>query len=285
MLEQHLRWDYACPSEFSSWSSSLLFVLRHAVRKKYCDLAKNVCIYVLDSRKSVNNSIYPATSLLQVYEVKSEKKLRHEYYATEYLLHGALENANSFSVVALEILERQGLYQQFPELNEERRSEDLYLRVLYLRRLFFGRTWTVTDEEVKALRKMAECFSDDELVVPVTAALLSLRRRGNLKDNVLEKILIGSGRTRFPQWTPFDVAGFEKLQSEAGNIHEVSEFAGLLQRLYDIKIRQDRQQTDHVLGSFQMLSCKYPVVSYRRKGAHQDPFQSSQAMRSLPQVI
>lgn len=271
MLEHHLLWNYAWPAEFSSWSSSLLFVLRHAVRKKYYDLANNVCICVLDTRKLINSSIYPATSLLQACEVKNEGKLQHEYYVTEYLLHGALENANSFSVVPLEILERQGLFQQFPELNDERESRYLYRRVQHLRQLFFGRTWSVTDEETKAFRKMAECFGDDEFIVPVTAAFLSLRHRGKLENNVLEKIPIGSGRIRFPPWTPFDVAGFERLQSEAGSCNEVSEFAGLLRRLWDIKICQDSQQTDLVFGSFQMLSRKYPEVLYRREGAHEDP--------------
>lgn len=55
----------------------------------------------MDTRKAKEASFYTVSSLLQIYGVKNEEKLSHEYYTHEYLLHGEIKNAGNYSIVFL----------------------------------------------------------------------------------------------------------------------------------------------------------------------------------------
>lgn len=134
MIREHLLWHYHYPSEFSSWSSLLLFVLQHAVREdaekdKYNE--HNVCICVLDTRALSEVYIYPATTLLRVYGIDDCGKLKHSYYEGEYLAHGGVEDGTCFKVVSLRDLRHSKLCELVPE--PETQAEFLFKRVWELR--------------------------------------------------------------------------------------------------------------------------------------------------------
>ena len=190
MLTEHFLWNYRYKTEFSSWASSLLFVLQHAVRKSDYRCESDVCIYVLDTRILSNVSIYPATILLRVYGIEDKGRLRHEYYSGEYPIHGGIEDTTCFQVVSLPHLIHCGLFNLFPELNEERGKGLLYRRVQELRSSFFNQPSPVSAVDVQSLRQLGTCFGD-EFALPVTVALLSLRLRCPRDKGVLEKVLEG----------------------------------------------------------------------------------------------
>jgi hypothetical protein len=183
MLEGHLLWNYRISSEFSSWSSSLLWVLQHAVRKHFHKGERHVTLFLLEPRKLLKPNIYPARTLLEVYNVKSEDKLMHEYYNAEYLAHGAIESGSehprSLRAVSLEVLLSCGLFTAFPELSDNLQWQYLARRVYQLRRTFFdfsGPTHPTDAQELANLRKLGECFGD-EVALPMAIAFFTIRRR------------------------------------------------------------------------------------------------------------
>ena len=100
MIYDHLKYVYRSPSEFSSWSVSLLFVLQHALRKAYSGGEEDILIYVMDTRSLPEERIHYAPDLLKTYKVNwaavggIESKNKFEKYAQgEYLIHGKLDNA------------------------------------------------------------------------------------------------------------------------------------------------------------------------------------------------
>ena len=65
MIRDHLNYEYRSPSEFSSWSISLLWVLVHAVRKAYDCGEWDILIYALDTSKLPPARIHSASELLE----------------------------------------------------------------------------------------------------------------------------------------------------------------------------------------------------------------------------
>ncbi len=184
-------------SEFSSWTSSLLFALQHAVRKADFRQELNVCIYTLDTRKLRKCQIYPATTLLRIYGIENTGKLKHEYYTSEYLAHGKLDCSASSKVVMLQDLIANGLYEQFEELNDRQEKEFLYRRVQDLRTLFFMHTSAVTESALASLRRLGLCFGN-QFAFPVSLAFLSLRLRSGANGFPLQAIMEGFRGLRIP---------------------------------------------------------------------------------------
>ena len=81
MIKNHYLYRYTCPSEFVSWSSSLLFVLAHAIRKQNFLAENNVQVRILDVRKLPKDmAIYPLKTLFQVYDMPHQDVLWHYSY-------------------------------------------------------------------------------------------------------------------------------------------------------------------------------------------------------------
>lgn len=143
MLTKHLSWADIEDSEFISWTSSLLYAIQYAVRKtKNLQNARAVSkewdikICLLNNRVA-NVSTYAASDLIEVYDLPSEGECHPEYHTNEYITHGHIFFDECASVVSLERLRAAGLFELVPELDEEGKKHQLYLRVHELRRMLF----------------------------------------------------------------------------------------------------------------------------------------------------
>ena len=82
MVEKHQKWKYEYPSEFVSWSSSLLFVLVHASRRRYRQRHHNVQVRILDVRKLASHmAIYPIKTMFQTLGIPHADPLWHHSYS------------------------------------------------------------------------------------------------------------------------------------------------------------------------------------------------------------
>ncbi|MCJ1401006.1 hypothetical protein MMC11_004218 [Xylographa trunciseda] len=237
MLEKHLLQKSTRMSQFGSWSSSLLFVLQDAMRKADYQPEATVCIYVLNTRKLINVSIFPATMLLRAYGIKSEGTLQQDHCNSEYLAHGTLDDETCLSAVALHHLIEGGLYDLFPELSEEQGKKALSQRVEDLRLKFFAHTWPITACGVGALRDLALCFGT-EWVLPMTVAFLSLRLRRQKGRQYLHDMLQALSGLKFPEGCLANDYLFGDFHCSTQDVPEVEQFTRLLHRVCEAKYRE-----------------------------------------------
>lgn len=196
MLYHHLRWKYKVPSEESSWSASLLFVLVHAIRMKYLDRKKNVLVYIMDSSRIDASRVQLAAELLLRYKVAyPPKKL---FDAAEYLVHGRLENTNAlWKAVALDDLIQAGLCMRLYEENEKGWPKDSWkyvlasinkpsrLKILWQRASELRRPYLLTKtfpmrERLQVCKQVARCFGKEWEAVMLIALLACRRRRAGM---------------------------------------------------------------------------------------------------------
>ncbi|KAF7187323.1 hypothetical protein HII31_11411 [Pseudocercospora fuligena] len=184
MIMYHTTWNYKIPSEFSSWTVSLLWVLIHA-RRKYHEGEKDIIIYVMDTSKLSPSRIHKATDLLDAYNLEWLKKGQTRANAVgEWLIHGNLTNENGlWRAVKFQNLIHAGLKKMLPELRLK--PDLLHMRAIQLRHRWFApnkedktkeKFWGFPSWTVKGLRDLAHCFGPDWEGI-VMAALIALRRR------------------------------------------------------------------------------------------------------------
>ncbi len=174
MIEHHLLWDRS-PTEFISWTSSLLWALQYAVRKRTKWDEQEITICVLDTKRTqLRSSIFPVSVLLCVYDIPSG---RPDYYRAEYLAHSIVEvSRESLSIISFEALIAGGLFELLPELNDEEGREFLAKRVNQLRCAYFAQSCIVWPRELQIAKELASGFGTD-WILPMSLAFLSLRRR------------------------------------------------------------------------------------------------------------
>ena len=175
MLENHLLWSGLADDQFISWTSSLLWVLQHAIRKDFQgDTDVQICM--LDTSKIETCSFFAASDLLRIYRVPDEGKLAHRYYNTEYLYHGGLFVHGSSSTVSFNFLREYGLFSLLPELDDPRYKPLLCKTVENLRVTMVTIPRPVAPIEGRTPLQLASLFGT-ELTMPMMVALLSIRRR------------------------------------------------------------------------------------------------------------
>ncbi|KAK5688551.1 hypothetical protein LTS10_000529 [Elasticomyces elasticus] len=132
-LETHFGYQYKHPSPFSSWSTSLLWVLVHAVRKSVVYHETNVLIYVLDTEALVGQErVFSARGLVEMLAVsnsayKRDGWLKHvyKYSVGEYLVHRKLYETDGFKAVSLDTLVKAGLFKSVPTLDLQARLDEV----------------------------------------------------------------------------------------------------------------------------------------------------------------
>jgi hypothetical protein len=196
MLENHLLWKYESTDNLISWTSSFLFAVQHAIRREATDMPsskpESTCIWILDTRKVPRGSFLPAVALLEAYDIKSEGKLRHDYYYGEYLSQGRVDLPvvsllDAMLMTTLKALIDHGLYKLYPPFAEERERKRLCLRVLQLCGTFTGLPEIPTSIEINlAWRMSAGCFLNIGIRPIVMIILLSLKPRYRLDTKILE---------------------------------------------------------------------------------------------------
>ncbi|KAK8253850.1 hypothetical protein IWZ00DRAFT_209134 [Phyllosticta capitalensis] len=259
MISDHLLYKYSTPSEFSSWSSSLLFVLRHAIRRAHQPRLQdtNVVICVLDTATlPQNRRLYPATALMAAYDIKpivvrpfdrTDKRnwLVPHYYLGEYLLHGPLSltapdcAAIKMQAVSLDNLEQTGLYCPFPALNNAT-SHSLAPEVRALRRALSGRDAPLEPllpVHIGAFGMLGRLFGA-EFALPVTVAFLTLRRWEPWPGPaVLDAILdsfgpeVGSPKEAGPERLDWEDGAGLAIADEMFVVSEARRFRKLMQDL------------------------------------------------------
>ncbi|KAF2137808.1 uncharacterized protein K452DRAFT_312180 [Aplosporella prunicola CBS 121167] len=184
MIENHLLWRYESPSEFTSWSSSLLFAIQYALLKKDYDRKEeeNIKVCVLDT-SNFAIPVYPATALYDAYRItpidrgKWPELVRH-YYLSEYLLRGSIYMENvEFRVISLRDILRCGLFKLLPELEDDdwRKKNALARAVRTARQsLSSPRCLSEEREKVEISISLGKLFGH-RFAFPVAVAFLSLR--------------------------------------------------------------------------------------------------------------
>lgn len=185
MIEHHLLWSRET-TEFISWTSSLLWALQYAVRKRAKWRDHNVSVCVLDiQRAPVQLSIYPVPTLLCVYGIPSRGL---DYYHAEYLAHSLVEvSGRSLSVISFKALIAGGLFELLPELDDEIGRVLLAKRVTQLRSAYFAHPRKVSSRELHVVKRLAGGFGSD-WILPMSLAFLSLRLR-EMKDEVFLRLI------------------------------------------------------------------------------------------------
>ncbi len=121
MIKNHISYLYPEPSEFSSWSVSLLYVLVHTMRKVFHRKEEDVRIYVMDTAKlPPTNRAHSATDLVRWYHLDSTPYLE-DYAEGEFLVHGKLYNTSGklWQAVKFADLLSEGLLKLMPYLEAE----------------------------------------------------------------------------------------------------------------------------------------------------------------------
>lgn len=196
MIEHHLLWSRET-TEFISWTSSLLWALQYAVRKRAKWKDQNIRICVLDiQRASVQVSIYPVPTLLCVYGIPSRGR---DYYHAEYLAHSMVEvSGRSLKAISFKALIAGGLFELLPELDDKSGRILLAKRLTQLRSAYFTHPCKVSSMELHVAKRLAAGFGSD-WILPMALAFLSLRLREKKDENFLRMIapLTYSGEYRF----------------------------------------------------------------------------------------
>ncbi|KAK1474851.1 hypothetical protein CTAM01_15810 [Colletotrichum tamarilloi] len=196
MLNCHLRGWARDGDNLMSWTSSLLFALQYALYRSIMpkngrpDDPSDIWIYILDTRLLPGGSFIPDVALLdeftgkdaaRTYNLSKLRFLRQEtqYNFGEYLCQGKLSIEGVCSSASLQSTIDHGLFRLFPELGLPSKNLELAKKVCRLRFQCFASPTPATKADFRFASSIAQgCFgAEDEWALPMTAALLSLRKR------------------------------------------------------------------------------------------------------------
>jgi hypothetical protein len=115
MLEKHLQRIPDCEDQFTSWTSSLLCALHHAIYDTARQDEVRVCI--IDTLTLDNAPFYHAAALFKLYGISPRENLQHEYFTAEYLSTGTIHIGEAGSTtIRFSDLVNGGLYDLVPHL-------------------------------------------------------------------------------------------------------------------------------------------------------------------------
>ena len=237
MLQTHLEWKYSTCSDFMSWSSSLLWVLVHGIRRRYHQGEDDIHICIMDTQKAKDNAIYPARALMKAWNVKKPE----DWYTVEYLVCGRLEafRGDVYTTVPLDTLERRGLYDVLPELGVDRESDELHKRVERLRGHIFTSNDPAASRLIFSAMTLGDTRPNHQFHLPMTLAFVALRNRTVYDDGVLESIFEKFENADLPAWLsdPFELQKIQAFGRRNKKLLEVAEFASLLSEMCQKRIK------------------------------------------------
>lgn len=234
MISNHINYNYYIPSEFSSWSVSLLFVLQHAMRKMKELSERNFLIYVMDTRSLSSSRIHYAPSLLRYYGLeemnyRKTQKTLPEYAQGEYLIHGRLTNKRGLWVAVKFEDIAPCLKTVFPKLCQM--SGIILLRKMYFRPK--GAALGIHDEVMNKILKMAKRFGKALEGVVAVALITSLRR--GLSGPKVQQLRQRLKSIQLPKlFTPTDIVsrlGAKLIHLSWKDVPEAGHFMELLRLL------------------------------------------------------
>ena len=233
MLADHFEYMYDRPSEFSSWSISILWVLVHAVRKATCFEETNVLIYIMDTRKLPIGRAHSAVQLVKDYRLEWIPNVR-DYTQGEYLVHGELHHTNGlWQAVRLETLIDGGLYTTFPTLEKEDLADSLYQRMVGLRMGYLTDVKPMNADIVRVYEKLVGCFDAKWQGVLMVALVMSMRR--DLSEEGIEPLWGVLRSMSLPRlWWEEDI-GLRTLHITLYRVPEAAQFMQVLRLIHGRK--------------------------------------------------
>lgn len=242
MLQTHLEWKKGTHSDFMSWSSSLLWVLVHGIRRKYHQMESNVHICIMDTQEArTSNMIYPARALMKAWNVKKPE----DWYSAEYLACGRLEafHGEVYTTIPLDTLESRGLYDVLPELGVERESDELHRRVERLRGQMFNSTDPAAPRTIYSAMTLGDTKPNDRFHLPMALAFVALRNRTLYDDGALNGVFENFEAMNLPAWVndPFELRRIQAFEKMNEKLSEISEFASLLGEMCQRRINSSTQ--------------------------------------------
>lgn len=182
-LETHLRWRKDDGDNFISWTSSLLFALQRAIYANQCR-DTNITICMIDTWKMGDKSFFHAETLLKIFLMQDEGKLRHKYYTAEFLLveEVALSPGHNSCTVSFLELVRSGLYELVPHLRPQDNVAELCKAVSNIREHYFNTPTPLSKQDIEVANSLARSMCTS-LALPFFTNLLSLQKRD--PDDVL----------------------------------------------------------------------------------------------------
>lgn len=205
MLTEHLQWRNSYDDNLISFTSSLLWVLQHCVRKTAYDTQlkgqADVQLALVDTSKFPPGTFIPTTTLLEHLGLSEQvdPNLKHDYHEVEYLAQGTLEVYGFCQVVPWDILLRNGLFELVPELDEPPYRYKLLSRVRELRRIWYSDEITTSDSELEQARTQALCFGG-EWYLPMVVWFLALKARPQ-QDLVVQEEFREGFWGRYSAWS------------------------------------------------------------------------------------
>lgn len=182
-----------------SWTSSLLFAIQYAVwrrRSRGCR-PSDIKICAVDTKKFPQGQFARDTWLFKACKSTAGQDdpaqkffdfrlTDKRFYNGEYLSQGAVNHANRSSVVSLEHLIQDGLFQLYPEFDDHEGSMRWAYRVLQLRQNWSAEEGTADWEIELALRVARNCFSQFA-PLDIASILLTFKNRRYSRPTPISK--------------------------------------------------------------------------------------------------
>lgn len=240
MIIAHLAYRYSQPSQFTSWTSSLLFAIVHCIRKSSFLNETGLKIYMLDTRKLSHASIYPATTLLKVYDIKNAPGYDADpwSYIHEYLAHGPLVNdCHCYDVASFSNLLIHHLWSVFDGIYSD--GKELVFRIRDLRNKYFAQSISPSSSYILDMKGLGQCFADPAFHLPATLAFLAMRRLPKRNPAILRTIDSMLRDLRLPlTYLEIDYVNGD-TEAEDDGLPEFEQFRSLMRELCDLRFEED----------------------------------------------
>lgn len=217
MIGAHLIWQKQPGDEFTSHSSSTLYLIANAIKRSRAG-AKGVTVQFFDRRKATHRNgeparFYPALELFRAFEIAEKYPVKRYMlgqpgmFTHEYLSHGTLVlDMGPLVPATIEELLEKGLMELLPRLTNVDDIDKSGLGGKYRKRGFPGpdadvpynvctSTFPITVGTLQAARRLALCFvdnpqgSDQEPPLGIFLHFLSFHKRQRRDVNFLNWIV------------------------------------------------------------------------------------------------
>lgn len=240
MVKDHISFYYDKPSELSSWSVSLLYVLVHATRKAHHLKQKDVIIYVMDTKHLDGSRLHSAVKLLEHYDIAkvpyrdSGIPLR-AFVDGEYFIHGKIEKGRLWEVVELDqLLEDDELWNAVPGLKKDSYQQPFMPRLKRLRARYFGRRNQYSPliprpRRFESIKNIAMCFRREWWSVIIIALISNGRCYLSRED--IAALRLELKYMKLPDVPFAKDQGLRTVHREWKNVPEAQQFMRVLRRL------------------------------------------------------
>jgi hypothetical protein len=179
MLKDHLCSKNNKNDNFISWTSSLVFALKHAIHEFAGGKNPSTNDTMIRGMRMVDSGLFiPRTTCLQVCDIHNHPEVRLDREHGRYLSQGILDLINGDAIVTtLEDLVQLGLGNLYPPLTQDAQMSHLYIDVQRVREaIMHGQKPVPTDNEWRSATRIAFSITKDRRFrLIILTLLLSLK--------------------------------------------------------------------------------------------------------------